>query len=62
MLNEINQQRASSTNSSFVLNYDINDHIELILPELISIMDEPSEAADFESDDYFMELELELDE
>ncbi len=61
MLNKNNEQRVHA-NSSFVLNHEINEQFELILPELMSIMDEPFEATDFESDDYFMELELEFDE
>ena len=60
MLNENNEQRADA-NSSFLLNHKINEQFELILPELEPLMDDTFEEADVESDDYFMELELEFD-
>ena len=60
MLNVNNEQNADA-NSSLILNHDINEQFELILPELISVMDDPLKEADFESDDYLIELELEFD-
>ena len=61
MFNENNSRRAD-LNSGFVLNQETSDHFELMLPELVATMDEPFEAMDFDSDDFFMELEFELDD
>ncbi len=61
MFNENNARRAD-INSGFVLDHETSDHFELILPEPVSTMDEPFDATDFESDDFFMELEFEFDE
>ena len=61
MFNENNERRAD-LNSGFVVNHETTDHFELILPELVLTVEKPLEAIDFESDDFFMELEFELDD
>ena len=60
MFNDNNSRRAD-VNSGFVLNPEASEHFELILPELVSTMDEPLESTDFESNDFFMELEFEFE-
>lgn len=61
MVNQFSEQ-TTNDNSNFASHLDFIGQLELTLPESPSVVNSASTEADFDLDDYFMELELDFDE